>query len=104
MTNVHWFLVFAYFLPTFIAVVCLRRNAIAIFLVNLLLGWTILFWFVALAMNLRRADTNDAADDEEGSGDDPTGMESDRTVKAHRSPGLAIRDLVSIAIDWRKLL
>ncbi len=37
-----------YFLPTIIAVVRKKRNALAIFLLNLFLGWTFIGWVVAI--------------------------------------------------------
>ena len=37
-----------YFLPTIIAVVRHHRNLLAIVLVNIFLGWTVIGWFVAL--------------------------------------------------------
>jgi hypothetical protein len=40
-----------YFLPTHIAV-SRRHNAAAIFVLNLLLGWTGLFWIIALVWSL----------------------------------------------------
>ena len=41
-------LIGAHFLPTIIAVLRGHHNALAIFLLNLFLGWTILGWFGAL--------------------------------------------------------
>lgn len=38
-----------YFLPTFVAVARKHRNAVPIFIVNLLLGWSFVGWVVALA-------------------------------------------------------
>ncbi len=38
----------AYFAPTIIAGLRRKKNAVAIFLLNLLLGWTIIGWIVAL--------------------------------------------------------
>ena len=38
----------AYFLPTFIAFLRQHRNKLAIFLLNLLLGWTALGWVGSL--------------------------------------------------------
>jgi hypothetical protein len=37
-----------YFLPTIIAAVRKKRNVLAIFLLNLFLGWTFIGWVVAL--------------------------------------------------------
>jgi hypothetical protein len=37
-----------YFLPTIVAVVRKKRNTLAIFLLNLFLGWTFIGWVVAL--------------------------------------------------------
>lgn len=42
-------LIFAfYFLPTLIAFLRQHKNTLAIFLLNLLLGWTVLGWVVLL--------------------------------------------------------
>ena len=38
----------AYFLPTLIAVIRKHSNVFAIFLVNFLVGWTLIGWFIAL--------------------------------------------------------
>ena len=43
------FFLIPYFLPSFIAAASGHRNGGAIFLLNLLLGWTVLGWVVALA-------------------------------------------------------
>ncbi|TGY87446.1 superinfection immunity protein [Marinicauda algicola] len=37
-----------HFLPTFIALLRGHHNAFAIFLTNLLLGWTVIGWIIAL--------------------------------------------------------
>jgi len=43
------FVTLLYFLPTVLAIVSRQRSgAVVIFLVNLLLGWTIIGWWVAL--------------------------------------------------------
>ncbi len=52
------FLVVPYFVPTIIAMVRKKHNVTAIFLLNLLLGWTFVGWIVALVW----ACTTDAAD------------------------------------------
>jgi len=39
---------FMYFLPSIIAVVRSKRDTLAIFLLNLFLGWSVIGWFVAL--------------------------------------------------------
>ena len=41
-------LVIPYFLPTIVALARRHHNALAIFMTNLLLGWTALGWIVAL--------------------------------------------------------
>src|SRR5436190_15521998 len=46
-----WFLA-VYFLPTIIAVARGHHNAFAIFLLNLLLGWTGLAWILALVWSV----------------------------------------------------
>lgn len=43
-----------YFLPTIIAVAGRRRNTFAIFLLNLLLGWTFIGWVVALVWSVKK--------------------------------------------------
>lgn len=40
--------IFAYFLPTVVAVLRRYHNALPVFLVNLFLGWTLLGWLGAL--------------------------------------------------------
>ena len=46
-------LIFAlYFLPTFIGLLRQRKNKLAIFLLNLLLGWTVLGWVVSLVWSV----------------------------------------------------
>ncbi len=37
-----------HFLPTFVAAMRGHQNAVAIFVLNLLLGWTVIGWVVAL--------------------------------------------------------
>jgi hypothetical protein len=37
-----------YFLPSIIALVRSKRDTLAIFLLNLFLGWSVIGWFVAL--------------------------------------------------------
>jgi uncharacterized membrane protein YqaE (UPF0057 family) len=41
-------LIFAYLFPTLVAVSRSHHNSSAIFVLNLLLGWTLLGWIVAL--------------------------------------------------------
>ena len=52
MYPMGWFMLtlmlFFYFLPTWVAVLRQHHNMVAIFLLNLLLGWTALGWIVAL--------------------------------------------------------
>ncbi len=46
-------LIFAfYFLPTLIAFLRNHKNKLAIFLLNLLLGWTVLGWVVSLVWSV----------------------------------------------------
>jgi len=46
-------LIFAfYFLPTLIAFLRQHKNKLAIFLLNLLLGWTVLGWVVSLVWSV----------------------------------------------------
>ena len=44
----------AYFLPTFIAFLRQHRNKIAIFLLNLILGWTALGWVGSLIWSVMK--------------------------------------------------
>lgn len=39
-----------YFIPTFIAYDKKRHNDVTIFLINLVFGWTLIGWFIALVM------------------------------------------------------
>lgn len=43
-----------YFLPTLIAFLMQHKNKLAIFLLNLLLGWTILGWVVSLVWSVMK--------------------------------------------------
>ena len=52
------FLVLPYFLPTIIAMLRKKHNVTAIFVLNLLLGWTFIGWIVAFIWSL----TTDSAD------------------------------------------
>ena len=47
-------LMFLYLVPTFIAAARHRQNRIMIFNVNLLIGWTLIGWIVALVWSLSR--------------------------------------------------
>jgi len=48
-------LIFAiYFLPTLIAFLRQHKNSLAIFLLNLLLGWTVLGWVVSLVWSVMK--------------------------------------------------
>jgi len=48
-------LIFAfYFLPTLIAFLRNHKNKLAIFLLNLLLGWTVLGWVVLLVWSVMK--------------------------------------------------
>ena len=50
-------LIFAfYFLPSLIAFLRRHKNKIAIFLLNLLLGWTVLGWVVSLVWSVMEQD------------------------------------------------
>jgi len=46
--------VLLYFLPTFIAFLRKNQNRIEVFVINLLLGWSIFGWFVALILSFKR--------------------------------------------------
>jgi hypothetical protein len=37
-----------YWLPTIVAIARQAHSALGVFLVNLFLGWTVVFWFIAL--------------------------------------------------------
>lgn len=43
-----------YFLPTLIAFLRQHKNSLAIFLLNLLLGWTVLGWVVSLVWSVMK--------------------------------------------------
>lgn len=43
---------FVYFFPTYVAFVLHHNDWKGVFFVNLLLGWTILLWFVALVWSI----------------------------------------------------
>jgi hypothetical protein len=43
-----------YFMPTIIALVSKKRNALAIFLLNFFLGWTFIGWVVALVWSVTK--------------------------------------------------
>lgn len=45
---------FLYFLPTIGAVMEKKENTAAIFLVNLLLGWTFIGWVIALVWAVKK--------------------------------------------------
>lgn len=42
----------SYFLPTIIAFMRWHQSKLAILLVNVFLGWTVLFWFICLVWSL----------------------------------------------------
>ena len=44
----------AYFLPSIIAITREHKNKLAIFLLNLLLGWTVLGWVSSLVWSVTR--------------------------------------------------
>jgi hypothetical protein len=48
MTLLGAFILVAYFFPTLVAVLRRHRNALAIGLLNLFLGWTVIGWVGAL--------------------------------------------------------
>ena len=49
-------LVLLHFMPTLIALVRGHHNALAIFLTNLLLGWTVIGWIIALIWSTTAAE------------------------------------------------
>jgi hypothetical protein len=52
MSLIFGLMVMWYFLPTVIAICVRHQNGVAIFIVNLLLGWTMLGWIAALAWSM----------------------------------------------------
>ena len=42
-----------YFIPTFIAVARRQRNILSIFILNLLLGWSVIGWVISLVWALK---------------------------------------------------
>ena len=46
--------VFFYLLPTLVAISNKKQNAVAIFMLNLLLGWAVIGWVVALVWALSK--------------------------------------------------
>jgi cytoskeletal protein RodZ len=48
MTGTFVILILLYFVPSFVAKIRKKRNSDAIMLTNLLLGWTVIGWIVAL--------------------------------------------------------
>lgn len=48
MENIAIILLLLYFVPTVIAAISGKKNTMAIFVLNLLLGWTFVGWVVAL--------------------------------------------------------
>ena len=57
-----FFLTVPYFVPTIIAMVRHKTNLLAIFMVNLLLGWTIIGWIVALVWAVAKETVDVQAD------------------------------------------
>jgi len=55
-----WFVAIFYFLPTLAALIRWRPNLLAIFTLNLLLGWTLVGWVVALVWSLSSNETAQA--------------------------------------------
>lgn len=51
-----FFAIFGYFLPTFIAILRKKKNALPIFLVNLFFGMTFIGWICALIWALMYED------------------------------------------------
>jgi len=49
-------MIFFYFLPTLIAVSSKKRNRLAIFMLNLLAGWTIIGWVGVFIWSLLKDD------------------------------------------------
>ena len=43
-----------YFLPSIIAIARSKRDAVAIFILNLLLGWSVIGWVIALVWALKQ--------------------------------------------------
>jgi hypothetical protein len=49
-----------YLLPTLIAMLRMRDNTMAIFALNLFLGWTLIFWVLALVWSLTKSQARPA--------------------------------------------
>lgn len=49
-----FFSIVIYFLPTIIAILCMRMNITGIIIGNIILGWTVIGWFVLLYLSMRR--------------------------------------------------
>lgn len=49
-------LIFAYFLPSIIAIKREHKNEVAVMLINLVLGWTFIGWFGCLIWSVWRKD------------------------------------------------
>lgn len=45
-----------YFFPTLVACLCRHKHLAALFALNLLLGWTFLFWAIAMVWALMRTE------------------------------------------------
>lgn len=43
-----------YFLPTFVAMLTKNKNVPSIFILNLLLGWTLIGWIIALIWSVKK--------------------------------------------------
>ena len=52
-------IILVYFLPTLVAVSRGHRNLLAVFVLNLFLGWTILGWIAALVWAVMRSEANE---------------------------------------------
>ena len=52
MLALIFLLMVIYFVPTIIAIWCNKKHLGLIILLNIFLGWTIFFWFVALIISI----------------------------------------------------
>ena len=54
-----------YFLPSLFALIDRKRNTVAIFALNLFLGWTFVGWVVALVWSLTQERVDERDDDDD---------------------------------------
>ena len=54
MPTSSYVLIALYFLPTFIAALTKQKDGVSILVLNLLLGWTVLGWVIALIWSFKK--------------------------------------------------